>query len=115
MPPGERNVEPQKKRSNKVRRKNQKSKPKPRTTDNKDPESSINNTRNGTQCDFNKLTPANLSSLRWDNAVTDATLEDDRIEQYKELRRQRYCEAREQAIQTLVEKMKKTPVKISEK
>ncbi|CAF4597750.1 unnamed protein product, partial [Rotaria sp. Silwood1] len=33
----------------------------------------------------------------------------------KELRRQRYYEARQQAIETLVEKMKKTTVNVSEK
>lgn len=56
-----------------------------------------------------------MSSLRWDNILTDAALENDRIEQYKELRRQRYSEARQQAIQRLTEQMKKTTVKVSEK
>ncbi|CAF4104221.1 unnamed protein product, partial [Rotaria sp. Silwood2] len=42
-------------------------------------------------------------------------LENDRIEQYKELRRQRYSEARQQAIETIVEKMKITTVNVSEK
>jgi hypothetical protein len=57
---------------------------------------------------LNKLTPENLSSLRWDDIQTDPILESDRIEQYKELRRQRYIDAQQQAIQKLVEKMKIT-------
>jgi hypothetical protein len=57
---------------------------------------------------LNTLTPDNLSSLRWDDVLTDPTQEYNRIEQYKELRRQRYIDARQQAIQTLVEKMKIT-------
>jgi hypothetical protein len=52
----------------------------------------------------NNLTPENISSLRWDDKLTDPELENDRIEQYKELRRQRYIDAREQAIQNFVEK-----------
>lgn len=53
------------------------------------------------RCDLNKLTPANLASLRWENILSDPTLENERIERYKELRRQRYIDAREQAIQSL--------------
>jgi hypothetical protein len=67
------------------------------------------------QYDFNKLTPANISSLRWDNTSTDPTIENNRIENYKELRRQRYGEARQQAIQTLVEKMTITNLNVSKK
>ncbi len=57
---------------------------------------------------LSKLTPANLSSLRWDDVLTDPRLENDRIEQYKELRRQRYIDAQQETIQKLVEKMKIT-------
>lgn len=57
------------------------------------------------QSDLNKLTPANLASLRWDNPHTDPVLEKERIERYKELRRQRYIEARQQAIEILMEQM----------
>ena len=56
--------------------------------------------------ELNQLTPANLSSLRWDYALEDPALEEDRIEQYKELRRQRYAEAQQQAMQKLIEKKK---------
>ncbi|UJR25311.1 hypothetical protein I4U23_006662 [Adineta vaga] len=58
--------------------------------------------------DLNKLTPANLASLRWDNPLTDPVLEKERIERYKELRRQRYIDARQQAIQLLMEQMQAT-------
>lgn len=63
---------------------------------------------------MNKLTEANISSLRWENVLNDPILDNDRIEQYKELRRQRYYEAREQAIQTLVQRMQIKPTEISE-
>lgn len=57
---------------------------------------------------MNKLTPANLASLRWENILSDPTSEHERIERYKQLRRQRYIDAREQAIQTLLEQMQVT-------
>lgn len=60
------------------------------------------------RCDPNKLTPANLASLRWDNALTDSKLESERIERYKELRRQRYMDAREQAIEIILEQLRLT-------
>lgn len=60
------------------------------------------------RCDINKLTPANLASLRWENILTDPILENERIERYKELRRQRYIDAREHAIQSLLEQMQVT-------
>lgn len=60
------------------------------------------------RCDLNKLTPANLASLRWENILSDPTSEHERIERYKQLRRQRYIDAREQAIQTLLEQMQVT-------
>jgi hypothetical protein len=58
--------------------------------------------------DLNKLTPINLASLRWDNVLTDPKLENERIERYKELRRQRYIDAREHTIQILMEQMQVT-------
>jgi len=58
--------------------------------------------------DLNKLTPANLASLRWDNSLSDPTLEHERIERYKELRRQRYIDARQQTIEALSEQMQVT-------
>jgi hypothetical protein len=57
------------------------------------------------RCDVNKVTPANLASLRWDNILADPILENERIERYKDLRRQRYIDARQNAIQTLTEQM----------
>ncbi len=57
---------------------------------------------------MNKLTAENLSSLRWDQKFTDPILENNRIEQYKELRRQRYMNAQQQVIDKLVENMKIT-------
>lgn len=54
--------------------------------------------------DLNSLSSENLSSLRWDFTLSDPVLEDDRIEQYKELRRQRYIHAQQQAMQNLIEK-----------
>jgi hypothetical protein len=54
------------------------------------------------------LTPANLASLRWDNALLDNKLESERIERYKELRRQRYMDAREQAIEIILEQTRLT-------
>ncbi|CAF0757609.1 unnamed protein product [Adineta steineri] len=64
--------------------------------------------------DLNKLTPANLASLRWDNPLTDPVLENERIEHYKELRRQRYIDARQQAIQILMEQMQVTTTNVTE-
>jgi len=61
---------------------------------------------NTNRTDLNKLTPANLASLRWDNPLTDDKLETERIERYKELRRQRYANAREHAIQTILDQMR---------
>ncbi|CAF0885285.1 unnamed protein product [Rotaria sordida] len=115
MPIGGNNTEPHKKRSKKKRSNKQTSKSKRRITEKNETKDSKKNICNTNQSDLNKLTPANLSSLRWDNILTDATLESDRIEQYKELRRQRYCEARQQAIETLIEKLMKTTVNVSEK
>ncbi len=60
---------------------------------------------------MNKPPPEDLSTLRWDCELTDPILENDRIEQYKELRRQRYINARQQAIQNFVEKTKITKSK----
>ena len=54
----------------------------------------------------NQLTPANLSSLRWEDTLTDPALEEDRIERYKELRRQRYIDAQQKTIQKLTEQKK---------
>jgi hypothetical protein len=121
MPVGGGKNEPQKKRSQKKRQNKQKSKSKQRITD----KTVTINPRlyfltcffpikiyflsfSAKRCDLNNLTQENLSSLRWDDQLTDPTLENDRIEQYKELRRQRYIDARQQAIQNLVEKMKIT-------
>ncbi|CAF0811212.1 unnamed protein product [Rotaria sp. Silwood1] len=99
-----------KKRSHKKRRQSRKLKT--RILDGNDPNSQssngIKNTLNSNRCDINKLTPANLSSLRWDNVLNDPTLETERIERYKELRRQRYIDARQNAIQTLMEQMQVT-------
>ena len=64
----------------------------------------------GDRCDLNKLTPANLGSLRWDNILNDPKLESERIERYKELRRQRYADARQHAIDSLVEQIRSTAV-----
>ncbi|CAF1039772.1 unnamed protein product [Rotaria sp. Silwood1] len=115
MPIGENNTELHKKRSHKKRPLKQKSKSKRRITEKNDTKNSKKNPCNVNESDLNTFTPANVSSLRWDNVLSDTTLENDRIEQYKELRRQRYYEARQQAIETLVEKMKKTTVNVSEK
>jgi hypothetical protein len=60
---------------------------------------------------LNKLTPANLASLRWDNILSDPILENERIERYKELRRQRYNDARQNTIQALLEQMQMTATK----
>lgn len=54
----------------------------------------------------NELTPENLSSLRWEYTLPDPALEQDRIERYKELRRQRYINAQQQTIEKLTEKKK---------
>ncbi|CAF4651069.1 unnamed protein product, partial [Rotaria sp. Silwood2] len=88
MPIGGNNTEPHKKRSNKKRTLKQTSKSKRRITE--------------------KNEAKNSKKMLVMNVLSDATLENDRIEQYKELRRQRYSEARQQAIETIVEKMKKT-------
>lgn len=58
--------------------------------------------------DFSELTEANISSLRWDNVIADPLLDQDRIEQYKELRRQRYAVARKQAIEHLIQRIRLT-------
>jgi hypothetical protein len=63
------------------------------------------------RCDLNKLTPGNLASLRWDNILSDPILENERIERYKELRRQRYNDARQNTIQALLEQMQMTATK----
>ncbi|CAF4207315.1 unnamed protein product [Rotaria magnacalcarata] len=101
-----------KKRSNKKRRPNRKLPSKTRLLDgneaNGQSSSGIKNALNSNRCDLNKLTPANIASLRWDNALTDPTLENERIERYKELRRQRYIDARQHAIQILMEQMQVT-------
>lgn len=55
-----------------------------------------------------RLTAENLASLRWDNVLTDSKLESERIERYKELRRQRYTVARENALRTVLEQMRLT-------
>ncbi|CAF3297458.1 unnamed protein product [Rotaria socialis] len=98
-----------KKRSNKKRRPNRKLPSKTRLLDgneaNGQSSSGIKNALNSNRCDLNKLTPANIASLRWDNTLTDPTLENERIERYKELRRQRYIDARQNAIQILMEQM----------
>jgi hypothetical protein len=57
---------------------------------------------------LNKSSTEDLSTFRWDCQLTDPILENDRIEQYKELRRQRYIDARQQAIQNFVDKTKIT-------
>ncbi len=129
MPVGEGKTEQQKKRSTKKGRSKQKIKSKPSIITNKN--QTTNPVKNILNCsyfflmhkkkpqiywliylvkqnDLNKLTPANLSSLRWDDIQTDPILENVRIEQYKELRRQRYINAQQQAIQKLVDKMKIT-------
>lgn len=56
--------------------------------------------------DHNKLTAENLASLRWENVLTDSKLENERIERYKELRRQRYNDARENALRNILEQMR---------
>ncbi len=106
-----------KKRANKKRQQQQrKFQSKTRLLDGND--ASSNGIKNGlncssNRCDLNKLTPANLASLRWDNILTDPILENERIERYKELRRQRYTDARQHTIQTLLEQMQMTPAKES--
>ena len=57
-----------------------------------------------------ELTPSNLASLRWENILADPIRENERIERYKELRRQRYIDARQQAIETLMEQVQVTTV-----
>ncbi|CAF2583973.1 unnamed protein product [Rotaria sp. Silwood2] len=115
MPIGGNNTEPRKKRSNKKRTLKQASKSKRRITEKNEAKNSKKNACNANESNLNTVTQGNLSSLRWDNVLSDATLENDRIEQYKELRRQRYSEARQQAIETIVEKMKITTVTVPEK
>jgi hypothetical protein len=61
----------------------------------------------------NKLTPGNVASLRWENILTDPILENERIERYKELRRQRYTDARQHTVQSLLEQMQMTAAKDS--
>ncbi|CAF2722938.1 unnamed protein product [Rotaria sp. Silwood2] len=101
-----------KKRSHKKRRQNRKLKT--RILDGNEPNgqssNGIKNTLNANRYDVNKLTPANLGSLRWDNVLNDPTLESERIERYKELRRQRYIDARQHAIQTLMEQIQVTTI-----
>ncbi|CAF1138727.1 unnamed protein product [Rotaria sordida] len=92
-----------KKRSHKKRRQNRKLKT--RILVENEPNSQSSNVN---RYDLNKLTPANLASLRWDNVLNDPMLENERIERYKELRRQRYIDARQHAIQALVEQMQVT-------
>ena len=62
---------------------------------------------------MNKLSPANLASLRWDNILTDPNLENERVERYKELRRQRYTDARQHTVQVLLEQMQMPTAKES--
>ena len=57
---------------------------------------------------------ANISSLRWENVLPDPTLDSKRIEQYKELRRQRYVVARQQAIDNLIEQMQTKMTDVSD-
>ena len=97
MPIGRNNPEPSsKKPSQKKRRSKQKTKSKQRNTD-KNQTNSIKNTLSNRY----ELTLDNISSLRWDNVLNDPILENNRIEQYKELRRQRYIEAQQKAIEKL--------------
>ena len=58
--------------------------------------------------DFNQLTEANISSLRWETIFNDPAKDQNRIETYKELRRQRYIIAREKAIQDLIGRLNVT-------
>ncbi|CAF1557362.1 unnamed protein product, partial [Adineta ricciae] len=75
-----------KKRSNKKRR-HRKSQSKGKNLDGNNSNGQVVNEN---PSDLNRLTPANLASLRWENPLTDPILEKERIERYKELRRQRY-------------------------
>jgi hypothetical protein len=54
------------------------------------------------------MTEDNIASLRWHNVLSDVKLENERIEIYKERRRQRYIRAREHAIQTIAEQIHST-------
>ncbi|CAF1587403.1 unnamed protein product, partial [Didymodactylos carnosus] len=63
---------------------------------------------NRTTFDLSKLTPSNITSLRWEYTLSDPKLEEQRIEKYKENRRQRYIEHRNQSLMTLMENVSLT-------